>query len=123
MKKIFKTFIEYELNGKTTAHFKNCWKYGEIPKEETRFFGFDDLPFQTGFSCKYSFFKKRYTKARLLYDYDISTNQKNFKSASVTTKPFIIDLRKISVTDLAEKLSASDFIEWCKDNNIPANLK
>ena len=123
MKKIFKTFIEYELNGKTTGHFTSRWKYGEIPKEETRFFSFDDLPYQIDFSCKYSFFKKRYTKARLLYDYDISTNQKNFKSASVTTKPFIIDLKKISVTELAEKLSASDFIEWCKDNNIPANLR
>lgn len=119
MKQIFKNVWTYELNGMTTTETGNCWHYAEIPSEEKRIHTFDELPNRYGFLARYTLFKGRYDGIRLFYS-ETFIDRSSFKSASTTITPIAVDVNEVSITTLAEKLSAMDFVAWCHDNGVTA---
>lgn len=119
MKQIIKYVLTYELNGMTTRETADCWHYAEMPAEEKYAHTFDELPDRHGFIADYTLFKNRYFRARLSWGTE-TVRRPFFKSASTTVTPIAVDVNEVSMTTLAEKLSATDFVAWCHDNGVTA---
>lgn len=119
MKQIIKYVLTYELNGMTTQETINCWDYTEMPLEKKQTHTFDELPNCHGFVANYTMIKNRYVSAHLRWGAE-PVRRDSFKSASTTITPIAVDMDNVSITTLAEKLSAIDFVAWCHDNGVTA---
>lgn len=96
------------------------WKYGEIPeKQDLTFSSFSDLyesiiGWQNVWRGITLFGKKRIVKSGTIK----SITKKNFKSANWERSYEEIDTSIASLQALMERLSAEDFIEYCKDRDL-----
>lgn len=115
MKTIYYFDITSELNGFCVTQ-SSKWHYGEMPTDvEVKTFTFDEAinnPYFDWGKCLFS--KKRYI--RLMWT-DISVKEEKFVSASNTKMAKAVDC-DYSIADLAKKLTAEDFVDWCKDHGI-----
>lgn len=97
--------------------------YREFPEDETFNYTFDDAREMIDYFYPYDFsffkFKSRSVGIKGMCD-DYYVKEKDFKSASLSFIAHPIDPQKVSIKELATKLSAWEFAEWCKDNGMTA---
>ncbi len=91
----------------------------QMSPEKKQTHTFEELPNCPGFVANYTMIKNRYVSTRLSWG-DETVRRRFFKSASTTVTPIAVDVNEVSMTTLAEKLSATDFVAWCHDNGVTA---
>lgn len=98
------------------------WHYGE-PKEreDITLTVFDDAWNNYGIALKRD--RTLFRNRRLLQGYDaenifrlITVNEKTFKSYRIVEKLVVVG--HYTMEDLMKELSAEEFVEYCKDNNM-----
>ena len=95
--------------------------YGEIPElDSLEITNFNEawnikLPLC---SCDMSIFKKKYISGHTGFIETMRVSKKNFKSYKVKEILKTYKDKDYTITELARLLSATDFVNWCKDHNL-----
>lgn len=95
--------------------------YAEIPKlDSLEITNFDEawnnkLPLC---SCGTTIFKKRYISGCVGFLETIRISEKDFETYSVEETVETYKDEDYTITELARLLSATDFVDWCKDHNL-----
>lgn len=115
MKILYRCKFTNTLNDMTTHGTGRVWHYGEMPETKIIQYTWDEACNAFGYYwARRSFSQKRHI--RLAYT-ETWVNEEDFEMASQirTCEPITW---QYSIKDLAEHLSATEFIEWCKDNGM-----
>lgn len=117
MKVIYRFNFCNQLNDMTTTNFGSYWYYGEMPEKQVTHYSLEDIKKGVeGFILDKGLFTKKYY-IRLCGTFENTIKEEHFINASCTKEPKAI-IWNYSVGDLMEKLSAEDFVEWCKDKGV-----
>lgn len=122
MKAIYRKTTENYFNDELVDHHTSFnWHYGEFPEEIVlkEFIVFEEFYKEYGHENKTLFGHKPYVLcASLTSDVTFGKIGRNdFKSYKVIDRYKKIDFL-ITINDLVERLSAEDFIEYCKDHGL-----
>lgn len=95
--------------------------YGEIPNlDSLKITNFDEAWNNKLLlcSCDISIFKKKYISGHTGFLETMRVSKKNFKSYIVKEILKTYKDKDYTITELARLLSATDFVNWCKDHNL-----
>lgn len=97
------------------------WGYGEPKYGGTHKFSVDEI--FTGKGKKwYNYYERLFSSKRNVYircgSADNAVKEEDITSLYVECIPIIVDTSKVSISDLMEKLSAEDFVEWWRDKSF-----
>lgn len=124
MKQLYRIIPEVFLNGVElcdSGFGKYTLHYAEIPKlDSLKITNFDEvwnnkLPLC---SCGTTIFKKRYISGYVGFLETIRVSEKDFETYSVEETIKTYKDEDYTITELARLLSATDFVDWCKDHNL-----
>lgn len=126
MNKLYK--ITYEVFLNDTKLWDNCLlnsrlHYGEIPKlDSVKCTDFEEVWNERTICCSKKvtfFFKKRYILGNVdVWGSHIRISEKDFKSYQIIDSLEVYKDNNFSVKELARLLSATDFVNWCKDHGL-----
>ncbi len=95
--------------------------YAEIPKLDfLKITNFDEAWNNTLLfcSCDTTIFKKRYISGCVGFLETIRVSEKDFETYSAEETVKTYQDEDYAITELARLLSATDFVNWCKDHNL-----
>lgn len=128
MRQVYYYKITVHLNDFSKVEHSK-WGYGE-PKHSEAFkvpFSVDEI--FTGEGKKwYNYYERLFSSKRNVYircgSADKAVKEEDITSLYIECAPIAVDTNEVSVSDLMEKLSAEDFVEWWRDKgftSIPIN--
>ena len=124
MKQLYQIIPEVFLNGVELCDGgfgKYPLHYAEIPKlDSLKITNFDEawntiLPLC---SRGATIFKKRYISGYVGFFETIRVSEKDFETYSLEEIVKTYKNEDYTITELARLLSATDFVDWCKDHNL-----
>lgn len=124
MNKLYRIIPKVFLNGVELCDRgfgKYPLHYAEIPKlDSLKITNFDEAWNNTLLfcSCDTTIFKKRYISGCVGFLETIRVSEKDFETYSVEETVKTYQDEDYAITELARLLSATDFVNWCKDHNL-----
>lgn len=115
MKTIYRIKYTYTLNDNTTHETGRIWHYGEMPETEITQYTWEEACNALEYYWERRIFSKKH-HMRLQYT-TTWVNEEDFETAFEIRTCESISWQ-YSIKELAEHLSANEFIDWCKDNGI-----
>ena len=122
MKVVYKTCVENYLNDKLIDHrWASNWHYGELPNESVckEFTTFEEFYKEYGFENK-TFFKHEPCVVIGVLTHEVVFGK--IKEADFVNYKIVNKYKEVQYTytmeDLMKKLSAKDFVEYCKDHGL-----
>ena len=115
MKEVYRVSYLYEVNNLWSRDYGG-WHYGEVPANEVHDVTLEQLKnLVCGFCCEKRLFSKKYRIKPISCDKWIKEEDFQFAHKVIEYEPV---KWKYTLSNLAEKLPADEFVDWLKDAGI-----